>query len=315
MTPIFGAFLVLYAGLWVWVLMRARARGARHPVVAWLGFQAMTLAALLVLFPMVWMLAGSLKSAEEAARVPPTLLPDALAAGQWRVFFDQVKDNYTRAWTSPPRAMTFARYFWVSSVTAGVTTLGVLATSILAAYAFARLRFRGRDALFGALLATIMIPPHVLIIPNYLILERLGWLDSYLALVAPFLASVFVIFMLRQFFRTVPAALWDAARLDGASHGRFLWSVVLPMARPVLTTAAVVTFLAQWNSLMWPLIATTRPEMRTLMVGLQSFGQEGAAEPNLLMAAATFSMLPILVAFFFAQRFFIQSVARTGLKG
>jgi multiple sugar transport system permease protein len=155
----------------------------------------------------------------------------------------------------------------------------------------------------------------VLIIPSYLILERLGWLDTYAALVVPFTASVFAIFLLRQFFMTAPGELWDAARIDGAGHGAFLWRILVPQAGATLGTIGLLTFLGQWNALMWPLIVTTRPELRTLMVGLEAFGQEAGSEMGQLMAAATFTMLPILVAFFVLQRLFIQSVARTGLKG
>ena len=148
-----------------------------------------------------------------------------------------------------------------------------------------------------------------------LILERLGWLDRYPALIVPMLASAFAIFFLRQTFMTVPGELWDAARLDGAGRLTFLRRVMIPHAGPALAAIGLLTFLGQWNALLWPLIVTTRPGMRTLMVGLQSFNEEASAEPNLLMAAATFSMLPIVVAFFLLQRFFIQSTTRTGIKG
>jgi len=261
------------------------------------------------------MITNSIKPLAEAGGYPPTFIPEMAREGRWGDLFAQLKENYKVAWESPPGPMTFARYFWISFATGAATTLGVLLTSIPAAFALARMKFAGKGLVFYLVLATLMVPSQVLIIPNYLILERLGWLDGYAALIVPFLASVVTIFLLRQFFMTVPEELWHAAQLDGAGRFAFMWRILVPQAIPVIVAASIFTFLAQWNSLMWPLIVTTRPDMRTLMVGLQGFGQEAGGQTHLLMAAATFSMMPIVIAFFFLQRFFIQSVMRTGLKG
>lgn len=235
-------------------------------------------------------------------------------------------ENYVEAWRGPAGAgasnpVTFTRYFQVSIVTAAATTVGTLLTSILAAYALAKMRFRGKGAFFYVILATMMVPGQVLLIPNFIILARLPdytfgmqWLDAYPALVAPWLASVFSIFLLRQFFINIPDDLWDAAQIDGASRWRFLWQVVVPLSRPVLITAGIFIFLGQWNSLLWPLIVTTSPEMRTLMVGLQTFNEEMRQQYHLLMAASTIAIMPVVVLFFFLQRFFIQGIARAGIR-
>ncbi|HUT24601.1 MAG TPA: carbohydrate ABC transporter permease [Sumerlaeia bacterium] len=234
--------------------------------------------------------------------------------------------NYVEAWNAPAkgnplRPVTFTRYFQVSIVTAVVTTFGTLITSILAAYAFAKMKFRGKGVLFYLVLATMMAPGQALLIPNFLILARLPdytfgmrWLDNYPALIAPWLASVFSIFLLRQFFYGIPDDLWDAAQIDGAGRFRYLWQVVVPLSKPALITAGIFIFLGQWNSLLWPLIVTTRPEMRTLMVGLQTFNEELRGDFNLLMAASTIAIAPVAVLFFMLQHFFIEGIARTGIK-
>jgi len=237
---------------------------------------------------------------------------------QWR--------NYVEAWNAPAKGnpenpVTFTRYFWVSGVTSLLTTLGTLITSILAAYAFAKMRFRGRNLLFYLVLATMMVPGQVLLIPNFLILSALPdysfglrWLDNYPALVVPWLASVFGIFMLRQFFRGIPDELWDAAQIDGAGRFRYLWQVMLPLSKPAVITLALFAFLGEWNSLLWPLIVTTSPDMRTLMVGLQTFNEEMSGNSHLLMAAATIAVLPVVLLFFALQRFFVAGLSRTGFK-
>lgn len=279
------------------------------------AYSILSVGAVAMLYPLAWMMMIAMKPAEEALRYPPTFFPETLARGDWAGTLRQGAENFKRAWAAPPGEMTFGRYFMVSFLSAAMATLGTALTSILAAYPLACMNFRGRRSVFGAVLATLMIPSQVLMIPTYLILERLGWLDTYAALVVPFVASVFSIFLLRQFFMTVPVELWESAQLDGASRWTFLWSVLVPLARPVIVTVALLAFLGQWNSLLWPLIATTRPEMRTLMVGLQSFNQESVSEPNLLMAGAAFSMIPIMIVFFILQRQFMESIARTGIKG
>ncbi len=226
--------------------------------------------------------------------------------------------NFIEAWYAPEvstlGAVNFGRYFWVSIYTGVLSTAGTLITAALAAYAFSRMRFIGKGLFFYIVLATMMVPGQVLLIPDFIILDMLHWLDTPLALIVPWLASVFTIFLMRQFFMTIPDDLWDAAQIDGAGRFRFLWQVVTPLSKPVFITAGIFTFLAQWNSLLWPLIVTSSPEMRTLMVGLQTFNQEAGSDYHLLMAASSLAILPVVLLFFFLQRFFIQGIARAGLK-
>lgn len=231
-------------------------------------------------------------------------------------------DNYKEAWMSPKsveygiprRPLTFGRYFYVSLMTGIVTTIGTLITAALAAYAFAKMNFIGKGLFFYIILATMMVPGQVLLIPDYVILQHLGWLDRMEALIVPWLASVFCIFLMRQFFMTIPNDLWDAAQIDGSGRLGYLWRVILPLSKPVMITSGIFTFLGNWNSLLWPLIVTSKPEMRTLMVGLQMFNQEAGSDFHLLMAASTLAILPIVILFFFLQRFFIEGIARSGLK-
>lgn len=226
--------------------------------------------------------------------------------------------NFQTAWYAPEAAtrgaVNFGRYFFVSVFTGILCTLGTLFTSAMAAYAFAKMRFAGRDYFFYLVLVTMMVPGQVLLIPNFLTLSSLGWLDTYAALVVPYLASVFTIFMMRQFFLSIPNDLWEAAQIDGAGRFRFLWQVMVPLSRPVFVTAGIFLFLGNWNALLWPLIVTSSPNMRTLMVGLQAFAEESIGQFHLLMAASTMAILPVVVMFFVLQRFFIQGIARTGLK-
>jgi multiple sugar transport system permease protein len=245
------------------------------------------------------MVVTSLKPIGEVFTDPFTWVPSRLAWG-----------NYIDAWNHAP----FGRYFVNSTIIAVSETLGVLVTSTLAGYAFARMRFVGREALFTLFLGTLMVPGEVQLVPNYITIVRLGWLNTYYALIIPWLASVFGIFLMRQFFATIPQELQDAATMDGASHWTFLWRVVVPLSTPAFITVSLLTFLGSWNALTWPLIVTTTPEMRPIMVGLLSFSDEWGTQPRLLMAAATFSMLPVLALFFVLQRYFIQGIARAGMK-
>jgi multiple sugar transport system permease protein len=273
----------------------------RGPVLAHLKYQALFLGAFLMLLPFYWMLITSLKDGQEALEYPPKWWP---SQPQWQ--------NYAEAWKKPE--VGFGRYYWVSLYTTIVTTVGTLITSILAAYAFAKMRFVGKGLLFYMVLATLMVPGQVLIIPDYIILAKLQWLDTYKALVVPWLASVFSIFLVRQFFMTLPDDLWDAAQIDGAGRWMFLWRVMVPLSKPVLITSAIFNFIMQWNSLLWPLVVTSSPEMRTLMVGLQVFNNDSGSDFHLLMAASAFCVFPVVLAFFLVQRFFIEGIARSGLK-
>ncbi len=219
-------------------------------------------------------------------------------------------DNYLKAWRSAP----FARYFLNSIIMSVATTAGTIITSILAAYAFARMKFRYKELIFLVLLATMMVPKQVILIPNYVLLSRLDWINTFYALIVPFLAAVFGIYFMRQHFETLPQDLFDAASIDGCGRLGTLRHVVVPLSKPVIITVGLFTFIATWDALLWPLVMTNTPDMRPLQVGLAVFSQEAGTEWELLMAASTFSLLPLLVIFFIAQKHFIQGIARSGMK-
>jgi multiple sugar transport system permease protein len=292
----------------------ARAIGLRRPRVGsqsaatvGAGFAKhaiLIFGAVVAAFPFYWMITTSFKEFGEAAKSPPLLWPTS-----WH------PENWVEAWQYPHTLWgnAFANTVFIATL----TTLGELATAVLAGYAFARMRFRGRGIIFALLLATLFIPTEATIIPNFVLMSRryLGWYDTYTAQIVPFLVSVFSIFLLRQFFLAVPQELHDAARIDGAGHLRFLWSVGLPLVRPALVTVSLLTFLNSWNAFLWPLIITSRPEIRPIQVMLVQFTSEGGSRYHLLMAGAAFVILPTLVVYLVAQRYFIEGVARTGIRG
>lgn len=266
----------------------------------------LTAGALAMVLPFTWMITTSLKSQSEVFTYPPQWIPAEFA---WQ--------NYVRAWQAAP----FARYFFNSTLIALAVTLGELVTGSLAAFAFARIRFPGRNALFAVYLSSMMIPHQMTIIPSFLVLKSFGdlspafGLDTYFALIAPFIAGAFGVFLLRQSFLTIPNELEDAAILDGCGKLGFLWRIVIPLSRPALATLALFTFMANWNSYLWPLIVTNSDQMRTVQIGLRYFvGQEGASQWGLLMAAAVFVSLPIVLVYLFVQKQFVQGIAATGIK-
>ncbi|TMG53194.1 MAG: carbohydrate ABC transporter permease [Chloroflexi bacterium] len=257
-------------------------------------------AGLVMAFPFLWMLSTSLKSESDATSFPPSLLP-----AQW------VIANYADAW----RAAPFGRYFLNSAIIASGTVLLGLVTASLAAYALARMRVPGRSFIFGALLATLVIPPEVTLIPNYISMQRLGWYNTYLALIVPFGASVFNVFLLRQAFLQLPGELYEAAVLEGCSHLRFLARIALPLSRPTLAIIALLTAIRAWNDFQWPLIITDTPDLRPIQVGLTVFRSDVSTNFQLLMAGSVMAVAPVVALFLFAQRQLIQGIARTGIRG
>ena len=252
-----------------------------------------------MLVPFIWMVTTAFKTEAEALMSPPKWIPSSL---QWR--------NFSDAWNAAP----FGMYFLNSFFMAITTTLGEVFTTILAAYAFAKMKFFGKNVVFAILLGTLMIPGQMLLLPNYVTMARLGWLNSYKALIIPWLVSVFGIFLLRQFFRGIPDELRDSARIDGCGRFRFLFTIVVPLSKPAIFTVALLKFLGSWNSFQWVLIMTTSPEMRTVPVGLQVFSSEIGTAYEQLMAASVLAIIPILILFLFTQKQFIQGIARTGIK-
>jgi len=253
----------------------------------------------IMLLPFFWMVMTSLKAESEVLRMPPQWIPK-----DWQWI------NYVKAWNVAP----FGRYFFNSFVIAIITTIGEVITAILAAYAFAKMCFFGKNVIFAVLLGTLMIPGEMLLIPNYVTITRLGWYNRYEALIIPWLASVFAIFLLRQFFRSIPDELQDAARIDGCSRIRFLWQIVVPLSKPAIMTVGLLKFLGSWNAFLWVLIMTSSESMRTVPVGLSLFSSEVGTAYEQLMAASVLAIIPVLILFLFTQKQFIQGVARTGIK-
>jgi multiple sugar transport system permease protein len=251
-------------------------------------------------FPFVWMVLTALKTQEEALRVPITFLP---SSPQW--------SNFKDAWEAAP----FERYFINTFLIAGCVVLGVMVTSLLAAYAFARIDFLGRGLLFALLLSTMMIPFEAILIPNFIVIRDLGWYNTYTALIVPWIASVFSVFLMRQAILSIPDELFEAATLDGCGHLRTLRHVVLPLCQGPLAAIAVFAFLGSWNSLLWPLIVTGSESVRPVQVGLSVFVNADSQSPQLLMAASAFTILPLLIIYFVAQRQFLEGIASSGLKG
>ncbi|MCD8480972.1 MAG: carbohydrate ABC transporter permease, partial [Candidatus Cloacimonetes bacterium] len=219
-------------------------------------------------------------------------------------------DNYVKAFTKVPFGLYFANTLYVSFA----SLIGVLITSMLAAYAFGRMEFKGRDFLFYLFLSMMMVPQPIYMISSYILLDKLNWLDTYNALIVPWLANIFTIFLFRQHFKSLPKELFDAASIDGCSTFGMLWRIIMPLSKPIIATASIFSLITSWNSFMWPLVMVNRPELRVLQVGLSYFNQEASTQTTLLMAASTFSILPVLLLFFFAQKQIIASTAKAGMK-
>jgi multiple sugar transport system permease protein len=256
--------------------------------------------AIVMLIPMIWMIITSFETLSETRHFPPILIPSSL---QWQ--------NYTAVLQQAP----FARWFMNTLIVTVVVVAGNLLFCSMAGYAFARIKFFGRDVVFILVLATLMIPFQVIIIPTFIIVRKLGLIDTLGALIVPNLAGAFGIFLLRQFFKSLPIELEEAARIDGASRLGVLFKIVLPLSGPVLATVAVVTFLWTWNDFLWPLVTLYSPNNMTLQLGLTTFQGAHSTNTHLLMAANVMSIVPVLLLFVFAQRFFIRGIATSGLKG
>jgi multiple sugar transport system permease protein len=259
------------------------------------------LGAVMMLIPFLWMVSSSLQTAHQVNIRPPIWFPNP---PQW--------SNFQRILDYAPH---FPRYFVNNIIVATIGTLLELFTAILAAFAFSRLRFWGRDIVFYVLLATMMVPSEIMLIPNFLTIVRLGWMDTYQALIMPWAASILSIFLLRQFFLAIPEQLSYAAKVDGCRNFRFLWSIMVPLARPALVTIALLAVISSWNAFLWPLIVTNSHHMRTLPLGLAMFRGEAGTFFELLMAASVVVVLPMVILFVIMQKHIVAGVSRSGLKG
>jgi multiple sugar transport system permease protein len=255
--------------------------------------------AFMTVAPFLWMLLASFKDLGEILQYPPTWIPQRI-----------ILDNFVNAFQAAP----FGRFYFNSLFVASAVTLGQLFTCSLAAYAFARLQFPGRDILFYIFLGTMMVPGQVTMIPGFMVLHWLGWIDTYAALIVPGLASAFGTFLLRQFFLTIPRDLEDAAAIDGCSRFGVLWRIILPLSRPALATLAIFTFMGVFNDFLWALIVVSSEDLKTVQLGLAIFRDRYQTDWGQLMAASVTATMPILLVFFFAQKYFIRGITLSGLK-
>jgi len=279
---------------------RRRSASARRRT--FLRYVLLVVLALIFVSPLVFMLVTSFKSRVEAAGVPPTWIPKAPTV-----------QAYTSILGSSGTPVL--RWFANSMIAAAANAALVVATAAMAAYPLARMQFRGRNVVFGLIVATLFVPPVILIIPNYLIVGDLKWLDTLVAVIVPSAASAFGVFFLRQFFLSLPQELEEAARLDGANLFQIFTRVVLPLSKPALVTLAVLAFLTNWNDFLWPVYVLFSPESQTLPAGLSTLQSANNVRYDLLMAGAVIASLPVLILYCFAQRFIIEGVSRSGLKG
>ncbi len=273
----------------------------RQRVIVWQASLYLLLAAasVAVLLPYVWMVSSSLKPSAEVFSPVPRIIP---SAPRWQNYADVLRTYQVGVWLAN------------SFVVATLETAGVVLTSLLAGYAFARLRFWGRDAIFFMFLGAMMIPTQVTLIPSFLIVKWLGWVDSYQGLVVPRACAFFGVFMMRQFFLTFPADLEDAAAIDGCGRLRALWQIVVPLSLPAVAALAIFAFTGAWNDFLWPLVVINSEEMKTVQLGLSSMKGE-LSDWGLIMAGATLSALPLLALYLVLQRYFVRGVVMTGLKG
>ncbi len=267
---------------------------------AWLVNGALLLLALVSLAPLLWMVSVSFMPAGEASRFPPPLLPSGATLANYRELFARTG---------------MAHNFANSLIVSGAITLGSLLFNTMAGYAFAKLRFTGRDRIFRWLLAALVIPAQVAMLPLFLLMKQLGLVNSFGGVIVPALATVFGIFLVRQYARSIPDELLEAARIDGASELRIFFQVVLPMLKPVLVTLAIFTFMAAWNDFMWPLIVLTDQAHYTLPVALASLSREHIMDVEMMMAGAVITVLPVLLLFLLLQRYYLQGLLLGSVKG
>jgi multiple sugar transport system permease protein len=255
----------------------------------------------LMVGPFLWMVLGSIKPETDFLQSPPTFLPSTATT-----------DNYARLF----QQLDFPRYFFNSSVIALIVTVGNLVFGPMLGYALAKLRWRGKGLIMGLVLATLMVPAGVTLIPNFILMSNLGFVNTYPGLILPFLAGPFGVFLMRQFMLGVPNELLEAARMDGAHEFRIFWSVVMPIATPVLATLGILTFLGNWNSFLYPLVMAQEPAMYTLPVALATFATgQYQADHGMLMAGSVVLVVPVLIVFILFQRWITEGIATTGLKG
>lgn len=264
-----------------------------------LFYLILILGAVIMIIPFVWMVSTSLKTSGATMVLPPKILPDEFHWG-----------NYSKV----AEAFPVLKFLFNSLFVAITSTIGQILLCSMAAYAFARLEFKGRDVLFLIYLATLMVPTQVTMTPQFILMKYLGWLDTYQGLIIPGLFNAFGTFLLRQFFLGIPKELEEAAFIDGAGHFRIFIQIILPLAKPALATLAIFSFMQSWNNYLWPLIVVNNPDMMTLPLGLSLLQGRWETNWNLMMAGVVISVIPVLTVYLFAQRYFIQGITLSGMK-
>jgi multiple sugar transport system permease protein len=263
-------------------------------------YSLLSLGTAFALLPMAWMVAASLMQPGEANSFPPRLLPREPTLEHYRALFTR---------------LNLGRFFLNSLLVAGAVTSVSLVINSLAGYAFAKLRFRGRDRVFRLLTLGLVIPVQVAMLPLFLLMRELGFINTYWGVIIPGLASIFGIFLIRQYTMALPDDLLDAARMDGAGELRIYWSIVVPVIRPILATLAIWTFLATWNDFMWPLIVFSDESMFTLPVALANLAGERVQDTELMMAGSVLTVLPVMLVFLFLQRYYVEGITLGSVKG
>ncbi len=271
----------------------------RNGPVFWIGIIVLTV---IFAFPIVWMYLTSFKTIEESRSIPINLIPTELTVRAYQLIFADAQ-NPVLVWALN------------SLMAAAGHALLVIVVASMAAYALARMKFRGQRFIFGLIIATLFIPGFIFLMPNYLLMNELGWLDTLLALIVPGAAGAFGVFFLRQFFMGIPRELEESALIDGANTVQILTKVILPISRPALVTLGVLSFLANWNDFVWPIFVLFSPERLTLPAGLASLKGAYNIDYPVIMAAATIASVPVLILYIFVQRYVIEGVATSGLKG
>lgn len=264
-------------------------------------YLCLIIGAIIMVFPFYWMLVSALKTTAEFNSYPPTWVPE-----NW---FNM--ENFKTAFSKAP----FVTYFMNSVIVTISCVIVTGFTTILAAFAFSRLKFKGRDVIFSLLLSLMMVPFEMLVITNYETVTRLQMGDSLIVLIIPFISSIFYTYILRNFFLSIPDSLYYSARIDGASNWKYLWRIMVPIAKPSLVTIMLLNAISCWNSFLWTLLVINSDDFRTLPIGLYAFMTEGGSDFKLQMAASTFTVLPMIILFLFTRKYIVNGVARGGIKG
>lgn len=282
-------------------LPAARASGPRARWLRLGGYLVMALVVAMIGLPIYWMLSASFKETQEIYALPPTWLP-----------LRPTLQNYPAAWTAAP----FARYYLNSLITTFAASLAKMTFATMTAYALVFLRFPHKNLIFLFILAALMVPAQITIVPNYLTMSRLGWINTYQGIVLPNASTAFGTFLLRQYYMTLPREVLESSEIDGAGHLRRLWSIVIPLARPAIVTTGLFAVVSEWNEFLWPLVVTNTTEMRTLPIGVfRLFDQEGLANWGVIMAGTMFVVIPVIALFIWAQRYIVEGIAAGAVKG